>query len=66
MTKYVNVNFDLYIHLNDLQRLDNGESVIGYRMVSNPSEYELVSKYAFIQAAIKINDNEYSVCTINE
>jgi hypothetical protein len=66
MSKYVDIDFDLYIHKSDLNRLDNGEAVKGYKQVSNPNEYELVSKYAFIPAAIKINDNEYSVCTINE
>jgi hypothetical protein len=66
MSNYVNVNFDLYIRKSDLIKLDNGDEVIGYKTVSNPNEFELVSKYAFIPAATKINDNEYSVCTINK
>jgi hypothetical protein len=59
------INFDLYIHVNDLEKLENGDEVTGYKTVSNPSEYELVSKYAFLPA-IQINNNEFSVCTINK
>jgi hypothetical protein len=62
----MNIPFDLYIKKSDLIKLENGEEVIGYKTVSNPNEFELVNKYAFIPAAIKINDNEYSVCTINK
>jgi hypothetical protein len=64
--KYTEINFDLYIHVNDFPKLDRGEAVIGYRQVNDTTNYELVSQYAFIQAAIKINDNQYSVCTINK
>jgi hypothetical protein len=63
MTKFVNVNFDLYIRKSDLIKLENGEEVTGYKTVNNPNEYELVSKYVFLPA-IKINENEYSVCAI--
>jgi hypothetical protein len=65
MTKNVNITFDLYIRKSDLIKLENGEEVTGYKTVNNPNEFELVSKYAFLPA-IKINDNEYSVCTINK
>jgi hypothetical protein len=65
MSTFVNVNFDLYIRKSDLIKLDNGDEVIGYKTVSNPSEYELVSKYAFLPAT-KINENEYQVCAITK
>jgi hypothetical protein len=66
MKNYVDIPCDLYIHKTDLSKLDKGDSAIGYIKVSNPAEYELVPKYAFIPLAIKVNDNAYSVCTINE
>jgi hypothetical protein len=59
------INFDLYIHVNDLEKLENGDEVTGYKNVSNPSEYELISHFAFLPAT-QINDNEFSVCTINK
>ena len=65
MSNYVTVQFDLYINTSDLINLENGDSVIGYKQVSNPENYELISKFAFLPA-IKINENQYSVCAINK
>lgn len=65
MTNYININFDLYININDLNKLDKGEEVTGYKTVSNPDNYELLPYYAFLPS-IQINENEYSVCTINK
>jgi hypothetical protein len=65
MTNYVSVDVDLYIHKSDLIKLDKGEAVIGYKEIYNTNEYELVSKYAFLPS-IQLNDNSYSVCSINK
>ena len=65
MTNHININFDLYIHINDLDKLENGEVVTGYKNVTNTDEYELISQYAFLPAE-KINNNEYLVCIINK
>lgn len=65
MTNYTNLTSDLYIHLSDLPALSNGEAVAGYKQVNNPSEYELISKYAFLPA-IQLNENTFSVCAITK
>jgi hypothetical protein len=59
----INLQFDLYIHVNDFSKLENGDTVIGYREVSNDSNYELISKYALLPVT-QLNDNEFKVCAI--
>jgi hypothetical protein len=65
MTNYIKVNFDLYVHVNNLKELEKGNEVIGYKQVSNPNEYELISHHAFLPT-IQLSENEFSVCAIIE
>lgn len=47
MKKFYSVNQDLYIHINDIESMENGNSAIGYIIPPNYTEYERINKHAF-------------------
>jgi hypothetical protein len=68
MKKFYNVPTDLYIHKNDLIRMEQGEAAVGYEEVSNHENYELISKHAFqpLREQDILSHNSYSVVFIFE
>lgn len=67
--KWLNVQHDLYISKADIEKMEQGDSGIGYIQCPNDTEYELIPKQAFqpIKPSRDVIDkNSFEVCFISK
>ncbi|MBM7598145.1 hypothetical protein JOC34_000502 [Virgibacillus halotolerans] len=68
MKQFTNIPCDLYIHKDELPKMEQGEQGTGYKEVTNNEQYILYSKHAFLQITENeiIDKNSYKVLFIME